>query len=126
MLRWECIHFRGVLAAAFGGVLTSLRPSHLAALKRLCSLNYASHLKLSWRVRNSPLPSAMLIGAYVEPTMAQPIKSSKGQCLLIGVGYSPTLCSSPLANLKLTHILSLYLFRYNFIVSFNATCSPTR
>jgi len=36
---WECIHFWGSLAAAFGGLPTSLRPYYIAALKRLCSLN---------------------------------------------------------------------------------------
>ena len=104
MLRWECIRFRGVLAAAFGGVLTLLRPSYIAALKRLCLLNICKPSYYPGGVRNSLLPLAMLIGAYVEPTMVQPIKLSKGQCLLIGVGYLPTLYFSPLANLKFTYI----------------------
>jgi len=48
MLRWECIHFGGCLAAAFGGVPTSLRPCPVAALKRLCSPNMQA-TPLSWR-----------------------------------------------------------------------------
>ena len=103
-MRWECIHFGGCLAAAFSGVLTSLRPCPITALKRLSSPNMQATY-YPGGVRNSPLPLVMLVGAYIKLTMAQPIKSSKGQCLLIGVGYSPSLCSSPLANLKLTHIL---------------------
>jgi len=32
--------FLGVVAAAFGGILTSLRPYHIAALKKLCLLKH--------------------------------------------------------------------------------------
>ena len=70
MLRWKCTRFRGVLAAAFGGVLTSLRPSYLAALKRLCSLNICKPPYYPRGVRNSPLPLVKLISAYVKLTIA--------------------------------------------------------
>ena len=104
MLRWECIHFRGCLAAAFGSVLTSLRPCPVAALKRLYLLNMQA-TPYPKGVRNSPLSLVMLFSACVKLTMVQPIKSPKGQYLLIGVGSLPTFCFSSLVNLKLTYIL---------------------
>ena len=68
MLRWECIHFGGCLAAAFSGVPTSLRPCPVAALKRFYSPNMQAPY-YPRGVRNSLLPLVMLVGAYVKLTI---------------------------------------------------------
>ena len=98
-------------------------PCPVTALKTLCSLNSKPSLHLTiLEGSKTALSSATFIGVYGEQAMAQPIQSSKGQCLHKGVAclpsprsqsfHQPQLPYPPAVPLPLRPLLRYQLLAY--------------